>query len=145
MTEDAELAEIREQKLEQLQEKAAEGRLGDGDDPDAGGDSTPTVPQSVDGAAGLDSLLDGHDVVLADFYADWCGPCKMLEPVVETIAAETDAAVAKVDVDANQPLAAEYGVRGVPTLVLFADGEPVERLVGVQDESRLRTTVESYT
>jgi len=145
MTEDAELAEIREQKLEQLQEKAAEGRLGEDDDPDAGGDGTPTAPQSVDGAAGLDSLLDAHDVVLADFYADWCGPCKMLEPVVETIAAETDAAVAKVDVDANQPLAAEYGVRGVPTLVLFADGEPVERLVGVQDESRLRATVESYT
>src|SRR6056297_2642448 len=107
--------------------------------------TAPNEPLHVDGQADLDATVDENDVVLADFYADWCGPCKMLEPVVETIAAETDAAVAKVDVDANQPLAAEYGVRGVPTLVLFADGEPVERLVGVQDESRLRTTVESYT
>ena len=143
MTEDAELAEIREQKLEELQEKAAEGRLGD--DAGDGSQGTPAAPQSVHGAADLDALLDAHDVVLADFYADWCGPCQMLEPVVETIAAETDAAVAKVDVDANQPLAQAYGVRGVPTLVLFADGEQVEEIVGVQDESRLRATVEAYT
>jgi len=107
--------------------------------------TAPNEPVHIDGQSDLDATVDENGVVLADFYADWCGPCKMLEPVVETIAAETDAAVAKVDVDANQPLAAEYGVRGVPTLVLFADGEPVERLVGVQDESRLRTTVESYT
>jgi thioredoxin 1 len=145
MTDDTELAEIREQKLAELQERAADGRLDEGDGEADAGAGTPDVPQSVDGAAGLDSLLEAHDVVLADFYADWCGPCQMLEPVVETVAAETDAAVAKVDVDANQPLAAEYGVRGVPTLVLFADGQPVERLVGMQDESRLRTTVESYT
>jgi len=81
---------------------------------------------------------------LVDFYADWCGPCQMLEPVVESIAADTDATVAKVDVDANQGLAAEYGVRGVPTLVLFADGEPAERLVGMQDEARLRSAIEEY-
>jgi len=145
MTDDAELAEIREQKLAELRERAADGRLGEA----AGGTdtaaTTPDAPQSVDGSAGLDSLLEAHDVVLVDFYADWCGPCQQLEPVVETVAAETDAAVAKVDVDANQPLAAEYGVRGVPTLVLFADGQPVERLVGAQDESRLRTTVEAHT
>jgi len=81
---------------------------------------------------------------LVDFYADWCGPCQMLEPVVESIAADTDATVAKVDVDANRGLAAEYGVRGVPTLLLFADGEPVERLVGMQDESRLRSAIEEH-
>lgn len=68
----------------------------------------------------------------------------MLEPVVETVAAETAATVAKVDVDANQGLAAEYGVRGVPTLLLFADGEPVERLVGMQDETQLRSVIEKY-
>jgi thioredoxin 1 len=69
----------------------------------------------------------------------------MLEPVVESVAAETDAAVAKVDVDANQALAAEYGVRGVPTLVLFAGGEQVEEVVGVQSEDDLRSLVDSYT
>ena len=110
-----------------------------------GSTDTPTEPIYVDGEDGLDEIVAENDVVLTDFYADWCGPCQMLEPIVESLAEDTDAAVAKVDVDANQTLAGAYGVRGVPTLVLFADGEPVERLVGVQDESRLRTTVESYT
>ena len=79
-----------------------------------------------------------------DFYADWCGPCKQLEPIVERIAAGTAATVAKVDIDANQQLAAKYGVRSVPTLLLFADGGPVERLVGMQQEPQLRSLVESY-
>lgn len=68
----------------------------------------------------------------------------MLEPVVETVAAETAATVTKVDIDTNQGLAAEYGVRGVPTPLLFADGEPVERLVGMQDEAQLRSVIEEY-
>jgi thioredoxin 1 len=102
-------------------------------------------PLHVDGEAHLDDVVAATDVVFVDFYADWCGPCRMLEPVVERLAAETDATVAKVDVDANQQLAAAYGVRGVPTLVLFADGEPVEEIVGVQGEERLRSLVESHT
>ena len=108
------------------------------------GTATASEPLHVDGQSQLDDIVTEHDVVLADFYADWCGPCKMLEPVVETIAAETDAAVAKVDVDANQPLAQAYGVRGVPTLVLFADGEQVEEIVGVRGEAELRSLVESH-
>jgi thioredoxin 1 len=68
----------------------------------------------------------------------------MLEPIVETIAAETDATVAKIDIDANQQLAAEYGVQGVPTLVLFADGQPAERLVGMQDEAQFRSVIEAH-
>jgi thioredoxin 1 len=108
-------------------------------------ETAPTEPIHVDGQAELDELVAEYEVVLADFYADWCGPCQMLEPVVETLAAETDAAVAKVDVDANQQLAAAYGVRGVPTLVLFAGGEKVEEVVGVQPEEQLRSLVERYT
>jgi len=104
----------------------------------------PTEPIHVDGKASLEALVAENDVVLAAFYADWCGPCQMLEPIVERLAADTDAAVAKVDVDANQPLAAEFGVRGVPTLVLFADGEQVEEIVGVQGEDRLRSLIERY-
>ncbi|WP_336037711.1 thioredoxin [Halobacterium yunchengense] len=115
-------------------------------DTTSGADSTtPTEPQAVDGQAALDEFVAANDVVLADFYADWCGPCQMLEPVVETLAAETDAAVAKVDVDENQQLAAAYGVRGVPTLVLFADGDQVEEVVGLQGEDQLRSLVEQYT
>ena len=102
-------------------------------------------PVAVDSATELDDLVASHDVILVDFYADWCGPCKMLEPVVETLAEETDATVAKVDVDVNQQLASTYDVRGVPTLVLFADGTQVEEVVGVQPEGQLRSLVESYT
>jgi thioredoxin 1 len=106
---------------------------------------TPSEPVHVDGSTSLEDVVAEYDVVLTDFYADWCGPCKMLEPVVETIASETDAVVAKVDVDANQQLAATYGVRGVPTLVLFANGEQVDEVVGVQSEDQLRSLVEGYT
>ncbi|MBV0923839.1 thioredoxin [Halomicroarcula limicola] len=105
---------------------------------------SPAEPVAIDGQAALDEFVAENDVVLADFYADWCGPCKMLEPTVERLAADTDAAVAKVDVDANQPLAQAYGVRGVPTLILFAGGEKVEEVVGVQSGDRLRSLIERY-
>ncbi|MFW5934338.1 MAG: thioredoxin [Halolamina sp.] len=109
-----------------------------------GSTDTPTEPIYVDGEDDLDEIVAENDVVLTDFYADWCGPCQMLEPVVESLAEDTEAAVAKVDVDANQMLANAYGVRGVPTLVLFADGEQVEEIVGVQGEDQLRSLIERY-
>jgi len=111
---------------------------------DAGTAST-NEPLYVDGQSQFDEVVAENDIVLADFYADWCGPCQMLEPTVETLAAETDAAVAKVDVDANQQLAGAYGVRGVPTLILFAGGEQVEEVVGLKGEDQLRTLIETYT
>ena len=101
-------------------------------------------PTQIHGQDDLDAVVDENDVVLVDFYADWCGPCQMLEPIVESIAAETAATVAKVDVDANQQLAGAFGVRGVPTLVVFADGEQVEELVGVTPEPKLRELIERY-
>jgi len=139
MTDDQTLEEIRQQKLEELRDRAA------GEDAANPARESPTEPIPVSGSAELDDTVAEHDVVLVDFYADWCGPCQMLEPVVETIAAETDAAVAKVDIDANQQLAAQYNVRGVPTLVLFSDGQPAEQLVGMQQEGQLRSLVGKYT
>jgi len=132
---------IKERKKEELAARLEEEGEGT-----AGGSSTgtPAEPVHVEDSAHLRDLVGGHDVVLVDFYADWCGPCQMLEPVVESIAADTSAVVAKVDVDALQDLAREYQVQGVPTLYLFADGEPAERLVGMQDESRLRSLVGQY-
>ncbi|MEF8814971.1 MAG: thioredoxin [Halovenus sp.] len=133
-----ELEEIRRQKLNELRNRDESGSA------DGSESGRVSEPISVDGRSELTDTTAEHDVVLVDFYADWCGPCQMLEPVVETVAAETAATVAKVDVDANQQLAAEYGVQGVPTLLLFADGEPVERLVGMQDETQLRSVIEEY-
>ncbi|EMA68448.1 thioredoxin [Halorubrum xinjiangense] len=95
--------------------------------------------QLTDADAFDDHVADG--VVLVDFYADWCGPCQMMEPAVEAVAEDTDAAVLKVDVDVHQALAGEYGVQGIPTLLVFADGELVNRMVGAQTEEALADAV----
>ncbi|SDG18485.1 thioredoxin [Halorientalis regularis] len=122
---------IREQKKEQLESELSDG-------------ASPDEPVHVEDGDHFADLTD-DGVVLVDFHADWCGPCQMLEPTVEAIAAETDATVAKVDVDEHQPLAQQFNVQGVPTLVLFADGEAVEQLVGVQDEGTLVDLIEQYS
>lgn len=112
---------------------------------DAAGQRAATAdePIHVEGVDHFDELTDAG-VVLVDFYADWCGPCKMIAPTLETLAAETATTVAKVDVDAQQELAREYDVQGVPTLFLYVDGERVERLVGAQDEATLRSLIDRY-
>jgi thioredoxin 1 len=134
----SEREEIRDRKAEKLKERT------NGSDGGSTSDSTPEEPIHVNGIDHMEEVVAAHDVVLADFYADWCGPCKMIAPVVEEIAAETDAAVAKIDVDVQQALARQYQVQGVPTLYLFADGEPVEQMVGVTQKPELVALVEQY-
>lgn len=133
-----EIERIREQKRKELVEKHAGGS------PDAGESKSHDSPVEIEGRDHLDSLLERESPVLVDCYADWCGPCQMMEPTVESLAAETPAVVAKVDVDAHQALASQLGARGVPTLVLFVDGEPVERLVGAQDRATLEGLVRQH-
>ncbi|WP_435097265.1 thioredoxin [Halorubrum sp. N11] len=108
-------------------------------------DAVPTEPIQLTDATEFDDYVAGHDVVLVDFYADWCGPCQMMEPAVEAVANDTDAAVLKVDVDQHQALAGEYGVQGIPTLLVFAGGELAERMVGAQMEAALTDAVEEHT
>ncbi|WP_136717469.1 thioredoxin [Halorientalis salina] len=133
MSEADELDEIREQKAEELREQA-----------DGGVAVAPDEPIHVEGADHFEDLLSEYDVVFVDFYADWCGPCKMLEPTVEALAAETEAAIAKVDVDQHQGLASQFQVQGVPTMILFADGEAVEQVVGVRDEDSLAQLIAQH-
>ncbi|MFB6183908.1 MAG: thioredoxin [Haloarculaceae archaeon] len=141
MAAEDDLQDIREQKKAELADRLdGEESI---DESDAA--AAPGEPIHVEGADHLQELTGTYDVVLVDFYADWCGPCKMLEPTVESLAASTDAAVAKVDVDANQSLAAQYRVQGVPMLLLFANGEVVEQVVGVRDESTLRGLIEQHS
>ncbi|XGI84625.1 thioredoxin [Halorutilales archaeon Cl-col2-1] len=132
---------IREKKMKEMM---GEGSDETGETPDETGE-TPDEPVHVHSAAELDDLVTTHDVVFVDFYADWCGPCQMLEPVVESLAASTDAAVAKVDIDEQQELAMKYRVQSVPTMYLFSGGEPVEQVMGVQQESQLRSLIQQYT
>ncbi len=140
---DDERERIREQKKRELQERLENGGSLDAADADEASDA-PDEPIAITGQSHLDEVVAEHDVVLVDCYADWCGPCQMMEPTIEALAAETDAAVAKVDVDAHQQIAQQLGARGVPTLVLYADGQPVERAVGAQDRGTLERLIEQH-
>ncbi len=94
---------------------------------------------------GFDKLMAGSQLALVDFWATWCGPCKMLAPVIEELAAQYDGkvTVAKVDVDEEQDLAAKYGVMSIPTVVLFQGGQEVERLVGFLPKERYEEILNS--
>ncbi|SEA68548.1 thioredoxin [Psychroflexus halocasei] len=79
------------------------------------------------------TVLENDKPVLIDFWAAWCGPCRMLTPIVDELSKEYDgkAVIGKIDVDANQDFAAKYGVRNIPTVLVFHKGELVKRQVGV--------------
>lgn len=84
-------------------------------------------------------VLNSEEPVLVDFFADWCGPCKMMAPIVEELATELDgkAKVGKLNVDENSDIAIEYNVMSIPTLIVFKNGKEEKRLVGVRDKEEL--------
>ncbi|WP_267163259.1 thioredoxin [Halovenus salina] len=135
---DDKLERIREQKRQELREQHS-------NDTDNQATDDADSPVAVRGRDHLDELISSTSPVLVDCYADWCGPCQMMEPTIEALAAETPALVAKVDIDAHQTLAGQLGVQSVPTLILYVDGEPVEQLVGAQDRATLEKLIRQYS
>lgn len=91
------------------------------------------------------SLKDGDKPLVVDFWATWCGPCRMIAPIISKMAEKYDGkiAVGKCDVEENEELAAEYGIRNIPTILFFKGGQVVDKLVGAQGEAVLDAKFQS--
>ena len=98
------------------------------------------------GSAAFEQRVLTSGLALVDFWAEWCGPCRTLGPIVETVAAQNPDTleVFKVNVDDHPELAQRYEIRGIPTLLLFQDGALIERIVGVQPAAAIQAIVEDH-
>lgn len=105
-----------------------------------------TAPITVTDATFADEVLNSDIPVLVDFWADWCGPCRMVAPILEQIAEEHDGKIkiAKMDYDANPVTPNEYGVMGLPTMLLIKDGQPVQQIVGAKPKRALLKDIEPH-
>ena len=101
-------------------------------------------PVNITDATFEEEVINAETPVLVDFWADWCAPCKMIAPIVDDLAEEYDGKVkfTKLDVDSNPRAATNYGVRGIPTLLIFNGGQPVGQVVGAVAKSVLKDRLE---
>ncbi|MDY6766534.1 MAG: thioredoxin [Candidatus Nanohaloarchaea archaeon] len=103
------------------------------------------MAESLD-AERLDEITDSGETWLIDFWAEWCGPCKQMEPIVDDLSEELDDVnIGKVDVDENQDLATDYGVRSIPTFIILQDGEEVDRAMGAMSKGDFQDWIEEHT
>lgn len=109
-------------------------------------DSTPvnrtTDPLEIEDDSEFSKIIDTNDRVLVDFYADWCGPCRMMASTINEIADDIDARVLKVNVDDLPKVASRFGVNSIPTFLAFDHGDVSGRLTGMQDAGALRALIE---
>lgn len=100
-------------------------------------------PTAVTDAEFNNEVLEADKPVLVDFWASWCGPCRMIAPILEELAQEhaEKLKIVKIDIDANNQTAQKYGVMSIPTLILFKNGEASERLVGYMPKAQLESKI----
>ena len=103
------------------------------------GSTIPVTDQTFE-----EEVLKSEIPVLVDFWAEWCGPCKIIAPILEELSTEYEGKlkIAKVDVDSNAQKAGEYGVRGIPTLLIFKSGEPADQVVGAVPKATLKARID---
>lgn len=108
----------------------------------AGQNTTPVTDQSFE-----QDVLQANVPVLVDFWAEWCGPCKALGPKLEEIAGEmkNKVKIAKINVDENPNMPAKYGVRGIPTMILFKDGKEVDQIVGNHPKENIVALLQKHS
>ncbi|MCB9198625.1 MAG: thioredoxin [Flavobacteriales bacterium] len=95
--------------------------------------------------ASFTDILNKKEIVLIDFFAEWCGPCKMVAPILKDVKSKVpDVSIIKIDVDKNQELASKYQIRGVPTLMLFRNGQQVWRQSGVLQANQIIQIIDQH-
>jgi len=102
-------------------------------------------PTTVDDSNFDEIVLQAKTPVLVDFWAEWCGPCRMVAPVVEELAEEYEGRISfvKLDVDQNPKTASKYGIMSIPTLLLFKNGSPVSNIVGFRPKAELKRSLDT--
>ena len=93
----------------------------------------------------FESLKNGEQPLVVDFWATWCGPCRMVGPVISELAQEYDGriVVGKCDVDENEDIAMEFGIRNIPTILFFKNGQVIDKIVGAQSKARIQEKFET--
>jgi thioredoxin 1 len=130
--EDAEIDKIKKAKIAAMLEQAQKGNL-------------INKPFTLTDS-NFDSEVTKHDLIVVDFWAPWCGPCRMVGPVIEELASEYAGKVAfgKLNVDQNTTIPSRFAVRGIPTMIIFKDGRAVDTLVGAYPKSHIESKFKPY-
>lgn len=88
--------------------------------------------------------IKNNDIILIDFWAEWCGPCRQLSPILDEIANENQLAIGKVNVDDNQEIANKYGITSIPTMIVFENGLPAHNIIGAMPKHRLLKELDGW-